>query len=414
MRVDAERPWGRHRRAAVFWTATGLIALDTILFTMVVPALPEFAERDGFSNAVAALIFAAFPVGQLVTAVIAASLVERVGRRPLMIVAPVALSAATLAFAVATGPAALAGARLAQGAAAGLVWTAGLAAISDVYPADQLGFRIGLAETAGGAVGLAGPLVGGAMIHAVGTTATFALAAILPALAVVPTLLVPETRTTSGEPPALFPALRRVAALPRARAAIISLAGLAAVLALMEPLLPLDLDQRLGLSPFAIGLVFSAGLLAYFASVPPAGRWSDRRGRRLPTIVGGLLVAGALPFTAVGPAWSVALAFAVVGAGLAGLGASSGALMVEAVDEAGMAGRYGLSSALLTIVFSMGYAVGPLFGAAASATLPFVATTTLAGLGTLALVAWIGRILPGDDARTAALAHGPEGGEARR
>ena len=122
----------------------------------------------------------------------------------------------------------------------------------------------------------------------------------------------------------------------------------------------------------------------------------------------------ALPFTAIGPAWSVALAFAVVGAGMAGLGASSEALMVEAVDEAGMEGRYGLSSALLTIVFSMGYAVGPLVGAAASATLPFVVTTTLAALGTLALVAWIGRILPRDHARTAALAHGPKGGEAPR
>jgi MFS family permease len=198
--------------------------------------------------------------------------------------------------------------------------------------------------------------------------------------------------------------------MPRARAAILALAGLAAVLALLEPLLPLDLDERLGLSPFAIGLVFSAGLLAYFAMVPLAGSWSDRRGRRLPTLVGGVVMALALPLTAVGPAWSVAIAFGVVGAGMAALGASSGALMVEAVDEAGMEGRYGLSSALLTIVFAGGYAFGPLLGAAASATLPFLATTTIAALGALALVAWISRLLPGDDARTAALAHGPKGG----
>ena len=410
----AARKWGGRERSAVFWTATALIALDTILFTMIVPALPEFAERDGFSDAVAALIFGAYPVAQLIAAVIAAGLVERVGRRPLLIVAPVVLAAATLAFAFAVGPAQLAGARFVQGAAAGLVWTAGLAAISDVYPSDQLGFRIGLAETAGGAVGLLGPVVGGAMIHAVGTTATFALAAILPLLLVVPTFFVRETGTGRGEALPLLPALRKVVIVPRARAAILSLAGLAAVLALLEPLLPLDLDERLGLSPVAIGLVFSAGLLTYFAMVPLAGRWSDRRGRRLPTILGGVVMAVALPLTAVGPAWSVAIGFGVVGAGMAALGASSGALMVEAVDEAGMAGRYGLSSALLTIVFAAGYALGPLVGAATSATLPFLATTIIAGLGALALVAWISRLLPRDDARTAALAHGPKGGEAPR
>ena len=33
----------------VFWTATGLIGLDTLLFTMVAPALPVFAEREGFA-----------------------------------------------------------------------------------------------------------------------------------------------------------------------------------------------------------------------------------------------------------------------------------------------------------------------------------------------------------------------------
>ena len=37
----------------MFWTATALIAVDTILFTMVVPALPEYQDRYGFSDAVA-------------------------------------------------------------------------------------------------------------------------------------------------------------------------------------------------------------------------------------------------------------------------------------------------------------------------------------------------------------------------
>ena len=400
------------RRAVVFWTATGLIGLDTLLFTMVAPALPVFAEREGFGDAVAALIFAAYPVGQLIAGVGAAGPVERIGRRPLLIAGPFALSLATLAFAVAGDPAELALARFAQGIAAGVVWASALAAISDVYPSDQLGFRIGLAETAGGAIGLAGPLAGGAMVDAFGTGPAFAIAALLPLLAIVPTLLVPETRRPrdpAEERIGVITAFRRVAVLPRARVAIVSLLVLAAVLALLEPLLPLDLDARLGLSALGIGIVFAAGDLAYLASIAPAGRWSDRRGRRLPTVLGGVVVAAFLPLTAVGPAWFVALAFVGVGAGLAALGASAGALMVEAVDEAGMAGRYGISGALLTGVFSAGYVIGPLLGAAASALLPYAATVALAAVLCLLATAWIGRTLPRAQPDAGALARGPKG-----
>lgn len=382
------------RRSLIFWTATGLIAIDTVLFTMVVPALPEFADRFGFGESVAALIFATFPLGQLLAALAAAGLVERLGRRPVMMIAAAMLAVATLAFSLATGTELLALARFAQGVAAGLVWTAGIAAISDSFPIDELGFRIGLAETAGGALGLLGPVIGGALVDAFGTDATFALAAVLPALGLIPVLFMPETRRGPADAPALLPALRRLSAEPKARVAFASLGGVAAVLALVEPLLPLDLDDRLGLSSLAIGLVFGAGLLAYFALVPVAGRWSDRRGRRLPLILGGILIAAGLPFLAMGTAVTVALAFAVVGAGMAALGTPSGPLMVEAVDEAGMAGRYGLSAAMLTVVFALGYALGPLLGAAASAVMSFQATVLLAAGAALVLTAWVARALP--------------------
>jgi MFS family permease len=411
--VDEGRISGR-RRSVVFWTATALIGLDTLLFTMVAPALPVFAEREGFDDTVAALIFAAYPVAQLATGLASAGLVERIGRRPLLIAAPCGLALATFAFALAGDPAALALARLAQGAAAGVTWTAGIAAISDVYPSTQLGFRIGLAETVGGAIGLAGPLAGGAMVDAFGTTTAFAAAAVLPLVAVLPILAVPETRRPRDpmqERIGVVAALRRVSGLPRAQVAIVSLVVLAAVLALLEPLLPLDLDERLGLSPLQIGIVFAVGDLAYLLSIAPAGRWSDRRGRRLPTVLGGVMVAAFLPLTAFGPAWFVALAFVGVGAGLASLGASSGALMVEAVDQAGMAGRYGLSGAMLTAVFSAGYVLGPLLGAGASAMLPYAATAALAAVLCLVATGWIARTLPREQVGPRALARGPKGRE---
>jgi DHA1 family multidrug resistance protein-like MFS transporter len=166
------------------------------------------------------------------------------------------------------------------------------------------------------------------------------------------------------------------------------------VLAFVEPLLPLDLSERLDLSSLGVGVVFAIGLAAYLLLVPIAGRWSDRRGRRAPIIAGGALIAVGLPFVAIGPVGLVTVAFSVAGAGMAAMIAPSGPLMVEAVDDAGMVGRYGLSSAALTVIFALGYTVGPLVGAAASTVLPFVVTCLIAAALTVVATAWAARALP--------------------
>lgn len=392
-------PLSARRRALVFWTVTGLIALDTILFTMVVPALPDFAERDGFGDSTAALIFAAFPVAQIASALAASRFVQRAGRRPVMIAAVALLTLATAAFALAHGPFALAGARALQGVAAGLVWTSALAAIADIYPRNQLGFRMGLAETAGGATGLIGPVAGGALLAAVGLEAAFFIAAAVPLAAMVPTLMVPETRRPDAPaPPPVLRALRRLARIPAAQVSAVSLALFASSLALLEPLLPLDLDRRLDLGSLGVGIVFGCGLAAYYGALPVAGRWSDRRGRRLPLVLGGVLMAAGLACVGFGPAAWVAVAFAVAGAGMACVSAPSGPLMVEAVDGTEMAGNHGVSGSVLAAVFATGYSLGPLLGAAAAAVIPFALTTAIAGAGALAVAAWAARALADDAA----------------
>ena len=277
-------PEGVRRR--VFGAAAGLIAVDTLLFSVIVPALPRFAERFGLSDAEAALVFAVFPLSQLLMAAFATWLVDRFGRRPMMIGSALLALVATLAFAGAEHIGVLVAARAVQGGSAAFAWTAGIAAISDVFPQSQLGFRIGLAETVGGGAGLAGPIVGGALIDAVGLDAAFLAVAALPAARAA----AGPGRARDAAPGArrarMLPALRRLAREPQAQAGAVALAMIAAVLALLEPLLPLDLDARLGLSSMLIGVVFACGLAANFVAAPLAGRWSDRRGRRTPLVVG--------------------------------------------------------------------------------------------------------------------------------
>ncbi|MGD9570462.1 MAG: MFS transporter [Thermoleophilia bacterium] len=400
--------------------ATALIAVDTILFTMVVPALPEFAERDGLSDAQAALIFAAFPIAQLLTAIVTAGLVERLGRRPLMVAATILLTLATLLFAFTEGGVMLAVARAAQGVAAGATWTAGIAAISDVFPTKELGFRIGLAQTAGGGFGLLGPVLGGVLIDLFGTDTAFLLAACLPASLVIPALLVPETRRPGSVAIPIGPGFRAVMRRRRARAAAGALAAVSGSLALIEPLLPLDLEDRLGLSPAAIGVVFAAGVVGNMVAAPIAGRWSDRAGRVAPVAAGGAVLAVSLPLLSVGPVAWVTVALIVMGLGFGTMGASSGPVLTEEVDAAGLAGNYGLSAAILTVVFSAGYVAGPLIGAAAAATMPFAGAMLLGGalVGLTAIWAVRGLRATATDASLTrppdALASGPRGpGEPR-
>jgi MFS family permease len=270
-----------------------------------------------------------------------------------------------------------------------------VAAVSDVYPQEQLGYRIGLLQTAGGGLGLLGPVLGGVLISLVGISATFAIACALPAAFIVAALRMPETSSGEGEPPRLLPSLRRLAAERKARAGAIALASAASILALLEPLLPLDLTARHDLGAAAVGAVFAAGLLAFFVGAPLAGGWSDRHGRRPPILVGGVVVAVTLPLTAIGPPALVAASFFALGLGLATLAAPAGPLLTAAVDDAGMTRRYGLSAAILTAIFATGYSLGPLLGAAASAVMPFTTIVVIAGVLVLVASVLAGRILGG-------------------
>ena len=366
----------------------GLIAGDTFLFTLVVPALPEFADRYSLSDTEVAILFACFPISQLLCCMAVGGPIDRWGRRPAMIGGAALLAVSTAGFAAADSPAILALARAVQGAAAALVWTAGIAAISDVYPQSELGFRLGFAETAGGVLGLVGPLAGGPLIDAVGTGETFALATAVPVVLFLATLRVPETRSTDSVLEiGIGKAMGMLLSRPEARIAAAGLMCFAGVMALGESLLPLELDARLDASATEIGLVFGLDIALFALAAPFAGRWSDRRGRRLPLIVGGLVTASMLPLLGFGSIVFVAVVFALAGVGLTLIASASGPLLVAAADDAGLEGNYGVSAVLMTITFAAGYALGPLLGGLASLVLDLGAVFALAALVPLLVAA---------------------------
>lgn len=378
----------------VFRVVTALIAGDAALFTLVIPALPLFQDRYDLSDAAVVLIFGIFPLTQLLTTIPLATIIDRTGRRPVMIVGALALLASTLGFALVDTVPLLLLTRAIQGSAAALVWTAGIAAISDVYPQSQLGFRLGLAETVGGGIGLIGPVAGGALIELVGTDEAFAIATFIPVLLLAMALRVPETVRAGEKAPPLLEAIGRLWARREAKAGILSLIAFAGILAIVDSLLPLDLDQRLDASTATIGIVFGIGFAGLALFAPIAGRWSDRHGRRRALLAGGLLSAASLPLIGIGPIWLVTLGFFLLGCGLATLAAPASPLVVLAADRSGMEGMYGITAAIINLVFALGYVLGPILGAASALALPLSVVAIVAGALVLTCALACYRLLP--------------------
>lgn len=378
-------------RRRVFVGAIAVVAADGLLFSLIAPAVPRLAARHDLSDAEVAVIFAAFPAAMILVALAGAGIVHRLGQRRSMLLGGALLVAATVAFTLVPTAAGLLLARAVQGAGGGLAWTGALTAVAGAFPAAERGVRMAALESSAGGAGLVGPVVGGVALDRVGFAATFFGAAVVVAVTLVPVALMPRT---AGERVLIERrGLRLVMAQPAARAAVLATIVVGAILALLEPLLPLDLDERLGLSATQIGLVFAAGSVAYLISAPIVGRVSDRRGRRAPVVVGLVATAAALPFMAIGPVWVPVAAFVVIGVGLGGAIGPTGALVSQGVDDAGLAGAYALGGSLLVLVFAVGSLVGPLFGGVASLGLPFLVVVSVGSVLILAAALACDRLL---------------------
>jgi predicted MFS family arabinose efflux permease len=207
------------------------------------------------------------------------------------------------------------------------------------------------------------------------------------ALAVV-AVFPPEARRTASETPALRTIVRSTRSGIGAVATAITF-GVAGALGVVELVAPLDLDARLGLSSTAIGLLFALSIAVDAPMSPIGGRWGDRRGRRGPAVAGLTILAASVALLAV-LASTLGAAFAL---GLFGAGFSlSMAAAVPWLDEAFGALERGLGYGMLNLLYSAGYALGPLIAGGvlelASADLAYLVTAALLAAGAIAVVAW--------------------------
>lgn len=396
----------------VLVTAASVIFFDTLLYGILIPLTPVYADRLGVSKATIGVIFALYGIPLILFSAPLGILSDRVGRTPVLRGAMLLLALATVVFALATQRANIAllcAARLVQGTAAAATWATAMAMVTDLGRRDgtiaQKMVWVNLAASGGT---IAGPFVGGLLAGVVGPAGVFLIAGgAAVALALVIPATTPPAAAEAAQP---NPFVGAVALLRRSSVLAVGL-GLVLLngmlLGLNEILAPFALRGAYDASSQAIGLAFAAFFIGSNCAQPVVARWSDRTGRLKPMLVGSTLSALLLALLVVPMPYPLFL----VGFGCVGV---AGSLfftpVLPLVTEAAQGEQTGMLVGTANTTWSLGYLIGPAIGGVAAGVFGrfgFLVSALAATIGLLiALRLW--RIYPAGRTRPVPIDAAPE------
>ncbi|HET7676787.1 MAG TPA: MFS transporter [Candidatus Limnocylindrales bacterium] len=402
-RPGAGQPAGSGLAAAFVGVALGAI-LVPLNSTMLAVALPSLMADFGVGPATVASLVTLY-LGAVTVAMPASGAIgDRLGHRRVFLAGVAAFALASIVGALAPSFPVLVASRIGQAVAGASISTNAAALVRAMAPADRRGTSFGVFELLVSASAAAGPIVGGLLVAAFGWRSLFVVAApVAAASAVVVAVVLPAALSVArrGGRPLDLRGLGLLAAalvalvalmagdLPPGAAAATTVAGAAvavlfvrhelgsaapavdvrlfarrpfaaAVLAVLGAtvvlhgtlvVVPLAVEGLLGghAAESGLALLGVSGLGALAA--PLGGRLSDRSSRRLPAVVGALVMAAALLVLALVGPLSLTLLVGLLAVAGFGLGFSGPPRLVAALEsvspaQAGMAagtymtGRY--------------------------------------------------------------------------
>jgi MFS family permease len=337
---------------------SSIIFLDSMLFGALTPLVPGYADQFDLSKLQAGLLIGAYGGGALVGGIPGGMLAGRFGPKRAVILGLLALTAASIAFALASGPAALGIARFVQGLASTMTWSGALAWITAEAPRERRGQILGTTFSFAVLGAILGPTFGAVAEH-VGIRGAFAaVGGVTFVLAIVAT----------AHPPAAPEAALATGGLRRALADPGFLTGLwlntlgAFFFGALSLLAPLALSTQ-GFGAFAIAAVFLTAGLIETAANPLLGRFSDNKGRLVPirlALVGSTLVAAVLAAT--DQRWILTVLVCVCGITFGGLFTPGMALISDRSEVVGLS--QGLGFGFMNSAWALGQFSGPSVGGA--------------------------------------------------
>lgn len=334
---------------------------DSLLYSIIVPVLPIHAESLGASQGAIGLLFASYAVALLAAIPVFGFLSDRIGRRVPLIAGMVGVSLATTLFAFADSYLPLVAARSVQGVAAAAVWTCGIALVADIVPATRLGAAMGMVMASMSAGLIAGPPLGGLLAESYGYRAPFFICAAITAGCAVLQVFVREPPRPANR----SASVRELFANRRIRSTAVAVLVGAGTISMLEPLLPIDMTERLGAGAAAIGLAFGAAALAHLLASPAVGVLADRRGSN------GLIPCGLLGMALVLPFLALPGSALGVTALLVGFAIAYSFILIPALTQIGAIVRdrggtgYAAAYGLFNMAYALGMVAGPLLGSVA-------------------------------------------------
>jgi MFS family permease len=330
--------------------AAALLQLDGTVITV---ALPSVARDLHVANSSTALILSAYFAAYALLLFPGGRLVDRLGARQVALFGLGVFAVGAALGAVASSLDLLCLTRVIQGAGAGLVSPAALAGAVSGFPAERRGTALGIWGASAGLANLVGPLLGGILTVTLGWRADWwALVPMALFVAWAVAKHVPSIVHAVGEngPAKVVNATVMAAAF----VAALTFAVMIGTFYLAEQYLQKTVGySALGASAVLIVVAFLVG-----AGAPLAGGLVDKRGERMPTMVGFLglgvgMAALALPGVSLD---GIGTAFLLVPVGL-GLGMLfvpvSRAALNSVPDEA-----HGRASSVLSAARLAGAAIG--------------------------------------------------------
>jgi DHA1 family multidrug resistance protein-like MFS transporter len=372
--------------------------LTLIGFSAYFPFIPFFFQELGVGGYDAAVAWsAAFTSGaafsMMVFQPIWGALADRVGRKAMLVRATAAGAVLAFAMGLARTPELLVFLRVLQGIFCGTV-AAALTLVAAETPDENMGFALGMMQTAQFVGNAVGPLLGGLVADAYSSRTVFTVSSCLMAVSVMVVVGVvresrqPDARARTISLRPMFAGMRQVLN-GSSLALLVALASVSFGAAVVSPILSLYVQA---LSPGAPNIATVAGAVTASVSVTSSiaafvlGRVGDRMGQRKVLVIC-LLGSAALyfPQAMVGSPYALLVVRALQGAFMGGVMPSGNALLARMTPPERRGSVFGVASSLE----AGGRAIGPLVGAAVAGAWTMGASFVAAGLVFVVIGLWV-------------------------
>lgn len=338
--------------------------------SMIAPVLPLYGRSFGVSAAMVGLLVTSFGLARVVTNLPAGRVSDRIGRRPVLIAAPLVTTVGAVLAGFSTTFWLLVVARFIQGIGSAMLATAAMSTLADISTPDTRGRLMTIFQ---GSLLLGtsfGPGLGGLVAEYFGPRAVFF---VYGALAFVMTFWiysrVTETVTGTGSRAATAGAKRKAEAAPGRSTTwrmLTSLNFLAVSLVSFgifftrtgarTTIVPLVGAERLSLSESSIGVVLTVAAVFNVLALPVAGWGIDRLGRKRVIVPAMAITASSVFLFAIAPnpaVFFVAAAILGIGTGIAGPAPAA------YVADLARGHNYGSTLGLFRTVSDIGFVIGP-------------------------------------------------------